>query len=274
MQSKIPGHDPVYTMGYSEELIAFQKRFAEQESLNFVVSYLQPGQKLLDVGCGAGFLSARLAKAVSPGEMHGVDIEPSQVGLARQIATATDCDNATFQVADAMDLPFEDGSFDVVHLGGLLLHVPDTARALAEVKRVLRPGGMVASRDLMLESSFAHPELGVMRRSFEVLQDILDADEGHPQITRDIRVHLQQAGFTDIRIFGTFEIYDTSDKVDFFYNIVRGWFLQADVSHAAIEYGASSKGLLVQISRALEDWMQDPRAIAGVAFGHAVAVRP
>lgn len=145
---------------------------------------------------------------------------------------------------------------------------------LAEVKRVLRPGDLAVSRDLMLESSFAHPELGMMRRSFEVVKDLLAADEGHPNITLDIKEHLQQAGFTDINISATLEIYNTPEELDFFYQIIKEWFLQADIAGAAIEYGAMSKGLMVQIDRGLEAWRKQPGALAGIAFGHPMAVRP
>ncbi len=266
--------DSVYTMGYSEEMSRFQARFAQQESLNFLIPHLERGQRLLDVGCGAGHLSLRLARAVAPGELRGVDIEPSQIDLARAVTAAADCRNAAFQVADVEDLPFEDGSFDAVHLGGVLLHVSDTDRALAEVKRVLRPGGLVACRDLMLGSCFAHPELGVMQRSLEAFSDLLAADGGHPEIARDMKLHLWRAGFVDIDISASFEVYHTPDEIDFYHAIIRQWFLDGGIADAAKQSGALSPEMMTEIARQLAEWWRDPGAVAGMAFGRALAVRP
>ena len=268
------GPAQTYTMGYSDEFIGFQSRFAQQDSVNFLMPHLAPGQRLLDVGCGPGFLSARLADAVAPGEMHGIDLMPSQIDLARATAAHNNCDNALFHLANAVELPFEDRSFDVVHMGGVLLHVADTHIALSEAKRVLRPGGIVACRDLMLDSCFAHPELGVMQRSIEALADLVAADDGHPQIARDMKLHLQQAGFTDITFSASFETYSTPAELEFFYAIVKQWFLGAGIADAAKTYGAMSDELMIEVARRLEEWIREPGALAGVAFGRAIAVRP
>ena len=266
--------EPVYTLGYGEAINRFQARFAQQESVNFLVPHLEPGQRLLDVGSGTGHLSARLAAAVAPGVLHGIDIEPSQVDLARATCASQERGNTVFQVADATQLPFEDGYFDVVHLGGVLMHVPDTGRALEEVRRVLRPGGLVACRDLMLSSCFVHPELGMMRRSFEAFEDLLAADDGHPQIARDMKLHLHRAGFVDIDVSASFEIYSAPEELEFYHAIVKQWFLEGGVGDAAEQCGALSPEMLVKIGQLLEEWRREPGAVAGTAFGRATAVRP
>ena len=76
-----------------------------------------------------------------------IDMEESQVEMARAAAAAGGHDNATFHVGDVTDLPFEDNSFDVAHCHAVLIHVPDTQAVLAEVKRVLKPGGIISSRE-------------------------------------------------------------------------------------------------------------------------------
>ena len=68
-----------------------------------------------------------LAKAVEPGEFHGVDMEESQIAIARSAAKGGGHDNATFHVGDVTKLPFEDGYFDVAFCHTVLTHVPDTA---------------------------------------------------------------------------------------------------------------------------------------------------
>ena len=265
---------PVYTMGYDEVYVRAQERWAQQASMSFLVPRLIPGQRLLDVGCGAGFLSARLAEAVAPGELVGIDIEPSQVAMSRETAAQRGLGNARFEVADALELPFGDGSFDVAHLGGVLLHVGDADRALAEARRVLRPGGLVACRDLMPESCFAHPELGVMRRSVEAFGDLLAADGGQPRIAREIKERLGRAGFTDIAVAHSFETYASPEELEFFHAMVKQWFLGSDIADAAEQYGAMTEEMKQAGARCLEEWRRDPGAMAAVAFGQALAVRP
>ena len=266
--------DSVYTIGYSEDMPRFPGALRPAREPEFPGSPSEARAKTAGRWLCCRTFVAAAGRGHRPGELRGVDIEPSQIDLARAITAAADCSNAAFQIADVVDLPFEDGSFDVVHLGGVLMHVSDTARALAEVKRVLRTGGMVACRDIMLGSCFAHPELGVMQRSLEVFIDLVESDGGHPQIARDMKLHLWQAGFVDINISASFEVYDTTDELDFYYTIIRRWFLDGGVADAAIQCGALSPELMTKIAHQLEEWQRNPGAVAGMAFGHAIAVRP
>lgn len=265
--------DAVYTMGYNTAYVRMQERFAQQNSVTFLIPHLLPNQRLLDIGCGAGFLSARMANAVAPGELVGIDIEQSQVDIARETAAQKNVDNARFRVADALDLPFADSSFDVAHLGGVLMHVADVEAALAEAMRVLKPGGLLACRDLMPESSFAHPELGVMQSSFDAFIDLVAADGGHPSIARDIKGRLKQAGFTDVRVSHAIETYDDAEELDIFSAIIRQWFL-SDVVDAAQEYGLMTANMKLEIAKCLEQWRKHPAALAGVASCQALAIRP
>ena len=134
MAESTPG-TPAYTMGYSEEFRRLLNLRSAETHAAYLLSHLQPGNRILDFGCGPGNISVGLASAVHPGELHGVDIEESQIELARAAAGAGGHDNATFHVGDVTALPFEDNSFDAAHCHAVLMHVPDTQAVLAEVKR-------------------------------------------------------------------------------------------------------------------------------------------
>jgi ubiquinone/menaquinone biosynthesis C-methylase UbiE len=101
--------------------------------------------ELLEVGCGTGVLTRVLADLDAVESVVGVDLAPSLLDKARELAAGTP--NVHFEVADARALPFEDASFDVVIFDSTLSHVPEPERALAEAARVLRPGGTVAAFD-------------------------------------------------------------------------------------------------------------------------------
>ena len=85
---------PDYTMGYSDEMLKTQLRATAETSAEFLLPYLRPGLRLLDFGCGPGTISVGLAKAVAPGEMHGVDMAESSIELARSVAGSQGQGNA------------------------------------------------------------------------------------------------------------------------------------------------------------------------------------
>jgi SAM-dependent methyltransferase len=103
---------------------------------------LGDGERVLDVGCGTGVLTSALAATGHPAEIQGVDLSEPYIELARRNNRYP---RITYSIGDACDLPFADASFDRV-LSLLVLHfVPEPQRAIAQMRRVARPGAMVAA---------------------------------------------------------------------------------------------------------------------------------
>jgi len=97
---------------------------------------------VLDVGCGTGEITARLAEAYPGATFVGIDLEEPHLERARKRCAAFGA-RTRFEVGDAMALAFADATFDYVVCRHVIQAVPDPARALAEIRRVLRPGGRV-----------------------------------------------------------------------------------------------------------------------------------
>ena len=113
---------------------------------------LSPGERVLDVGCGGGLDSLVAAAAVGPhGEVTGVDVTPEMIERADEAAALAPWARVRFLVADAAALPFDDDTFDVALSNGCLNLSPQKAEVLAEVHRVLRPGGRLALCDAVLK---------------------------------------------------------------------------------------------------------------------------
>ena len=265
---------PDYTMGFSEEMLVSLRRFTAQTNAAYLLPYLRPGLRILDFGCGPGNISAGLAKAVDPGELHGIDMEKSQIDLARSVAKANGIGNATFQVGDVIEMPFEDGYFDVAHCHNVLMHIPDTAAVLAEVKRVLKPGGIIGCREMICESSFSHPDFGVLRHSWGMFEDLLEADDGHPQMGKDLKSHIVNAGFANARVTMSADVYSTPEDIEFIYGFANRWFLSPEIVEAAIKYGATTRELCDRIRDAYEKWKDHPGAVCTLVFGEIVAGKP
>jgi SAM-dependent methyltransferase len=104
-----------------------------------------PGARWLDAACGPGLVARGLARRV--GEVHGVDMTPAMVEVARREAAAEGIANAVFSVGDATALGFADRSFDGAVTRFSLHHIPLPGRAVEELARVVRPGGAVVVGD-------------------------------------------------------------------------------------------------------------------------------
>ena len=264
-----------YTLeSFSEGILETSKRYTAQSHARHLLPHLRPGQRVLDFGCGPGTISVGLAKAVEPGELSGVDIKESQVEIARTVARFQGQRNAVFHVGDVLDLPFEDGFFDVAHGHDILMRVADAAAALAEVKRVLKPGGIIACREMICRSHFMQPDLGVMRRSWDIFEDVLVVDGGHPQMGKELKARLDEAGFANAQITASVDIYSTPSEIEFVRTVDQEWHLSQEITDKAIKYGASTRELLDRIEAAYERWKHHPGAVYGVAFGEAIAGKP
>lgn len=101
-----------------------------------------PGLRWIDVGCGNGAFTELLMGRCAPAEVQGVDSSPGQVEYARSRPGAR---GAAFRTGDAMALPFEAGRFDTAVMALVIFFVPDPAGGVAEMARVVRPGGLVAA---------------------------------------------------------------------------------------------------------------------------------
>jgi SAM-dependent methyltransferase len=113
-----------------------------QEEALFRRYQLPASARILDVGCGTGEIIPHLLQLFDGATVTGVDLEESHLALARQ-RTQRWGGRATFQTEDAFALSFEDQTFDLVVSRHMLQAIPSPSRALAEMKRVLKPGGRI-----------------------------------------------------------------------------------------------------------------------------------
>lgn len=263
-----------YTMGYGEEFLQMLDRRSAQSNAARLLPHLTPGQRLLDFGCGPGTISVGLAKAVEPGEFHGIDMEESQIDIARSAAKAGGHDNATFHVGDVTKLPFEDDYFDVAFCHTVLTHVPDTAAVLNEAKRVLKPGGLIFSREIIVSSSFIEPGEEKTRPAWNTFARLLAGNGGHPEIGKELGRHFLAAGFKDIRASGSYDSFGTPQDVGFFLQFVLDWFHAPAVVEAATKYGLATREQFDEWRQDLEEWKDTPGGLAALAFGECLGTKP
>jgi len=215
----------------------------------FLLPHLRSGMRLLDAGCGPGSITLGLAQLVAPGEVVGVDVQSAQVEQAR--ARARGIASLSFEVADIYRLPFHDSSFDAVFANGILMHLREPVRALAELRRVLRPGGIAGVRDPDFGASLYAPLTPLLERLLAVRVQVRRHNGGDPFLSRHHRRLLLEAGFAKAEASASVEyagsVQQTRRHAAFLKAMLeglartvlaQGWMDRATVEAAAAEIDA------------------------------------
>jgi SAM-dependent methyltransferase len=179
--------------------LAFQARAIwPQEAPLFHRYALPPSPRVLDVGCGTGEISSRLAAAMPGAMVVGVDVLESSVALARARHAAL-APRLSFSQGDAFALAFPDASFDLVVCRHVLQAIPEPERAVAEMRRVVRPGGWM---HLLLEDYDliqASPASEGLARFWELPREFARASGTDMHVGRRGWALLRGAGLVDVR---------------------------------------------------------------------------
>jgi arsenite methyltransferase len=143
-------------LDYPKELLARVPESAVESFAGvanpFSLGALQPGERVLDIGCGAGTDTLVAAQMVGlEGRVTGIDMTPEMLAKARAAAQELGARNVDFVEGEVEHLPFADGSFDVVISNGVIDLIPDKDAVLSEIFRVLEPGGRIQIADVSIQ---------------------------------------------------------------------------------------------------------------------------
>ena len=182
---------------WSRRVEQFNQSPGAQHRRQRILAALQPGpgQRILDVGSGPGHQVVEISAAVgSGGYVCGLDPAEDGIELARQRCRAVD--NVEFVTGTVFNLPFEDNSFDAAMSSQVFEYLDDVGRGLAEMHRILKPGGRVLIHDTDWGALLWHTS------DADRSQRILQCWDGHladPHLPRKLGAHLQASGFIDLR---------------------------------------------------------------------------
>jgi SAM-dependent methyltransferase len=262
-----------YTHGHHESVLRNHRWRTAENSAGYLLPFLSPGLRLLDVGCGPGTITLDLAGRVAPGGAVGVDREPGVVAEARRLLESRPIAGVEFRTADAYALGFDDESFDVVHAHQLLQHLSDPVAALLEMRRVLRPGGVLAVRDGDYGGFVWAPSDPLLDRWMELYHDVCRHNGADADAGRRLLGWAQAAGFAEIHPSSSTWTFADPDSRRWW---GEGWadrVVSSSLAEQAVRYGLSNRDELQAIAGAWRHWVDQHDAVFIVLHGELIARR-
>ncbi|RSM39645.1 methyltransferase domain-containing protein [Amycolatopsis balhimycina DSM 5908] len=184
-----------YAPGYGRDAVSMMAARTAAERATFAQPLFRPGTWVVDLGCGPGSITLGLA---AESRVAGVDLDAGQVALARAAARRAGRSTVDFLVASAYDLPFADASVDVAFSHGLFEHLSRPANALAELRRILRPGGRLALSTSDWSKARLRPKTANVDAALRGHYLLRRRAGGDPFAGRHIADECARAGFTEV----------------------------------------------------------------------------
>lgn len=261
---------PKYTHGHAESVLRSHRWRTAGNSAAYLLPHLRPGLRLLDVGAGPGTITADLAALVAPGRVTALEATDDALALSRAELGGRGID-ADFVVGDVHDLDLPDDSFDVVHAHQVLQHVADPVRALREMRRVCRPGGIVAVRDSDYAAFTWYPAMPEIDRWLELYQAAARANGGEPDAGRRLLSWARAAGFEQVT--ATAGVWCFADPADRAYwgGMWADRILSSALADQLLDEGLSTREELERISAAWRTWTDDPDGWFTILHGEILA---
>jgi SAM-dependent methyltransferase len=219
---------------------------------------LAPGQSALDLGCGPSGILDLLSVAVFPGgRVTGLDADPAHTTLARQHASERGLVNVEVVTADARHTGLPPDSFDLVHARTVLVTIPEPQDVLAEMVRLARPGGWVASQEPDIEGAFCYPPLPAWDRLHEIFRASFGRSGADLLIGRRLPELYRRAGLDDIEVVVHAPVYPAGhSRSTILPDLVRS------LRPMILDLGLSDEPELTELDRAVREHLADPRTLA------------
>jgi ubiquinone/menaquinone biosynthesis C-methylase UbiE len=259
-----------YTHGHHESVLRSHRARTAENSAAYLLPELRGGMDLLDVGCGPGTITVDLARIVAPGRVTGIDRSAEIVADATAYAREQRVD-AAFEAGDVYALRFAAGAFDVVHAHQVLQHLADPVAALREMRRVLRPGGIVAARDGDYASFAWAPADTRLDRWLAIYREVARRNGGEPDAGRYLKAWAIEAGFTDVRASSSTWTFADADSCRWWADLWADRISISPLAQQAVAYGLADAAELADIAVAWRAWAEAPGAMFIVPHGEIIA---
>jgi len=248
------GSADTYLHGHHDSVLRSHRWRTAENSAGYLLPRLSPGARLLDVGCGPGTITVGLASYVGEGRVTGIDAAEEVLAQARAEAARCAARNVDFEVGDVYRLRASDDAFDVVHAHQVLQHLSDPVAALVEMRRVCRPGGIVAARDGDYGGMIWFPEDPELGRWRDLYRHVAKSVGGEPDAARRLAPWARRAGFTEITVSASSWCFATPEERSWWGNLWAERLTHSSFGHQAVRSGLAERADLERLATAWRRW--------------------
>ncbi|MEO7573993.1 MAG: methyltransferase domain-containing protein [Acidimicrobiales bacterium] len=260
-----------YTHGHAESVLRSHRWRTVENSAAYLLPRLTQGVEVLDVGCGPGTITVDIARRVAPGRVVGVDAAPDAVDVAAEAADAAGVVNLDLAVGDVCALDHPDDAFDVVHAHQVLQHLADPVAALREMRRVCRPGGVVAVRDSIYRAMTWFPADPALDRWLAVYCGVAEANGGEPDAGSRLRSWALQAAFGSVETSASAWCYATDEERAWWGGLWAERISSTALGTRAVELKLADEAGIAAMADAWRRWAVAPDAWFAVLHGEVLA---
>ncbi len=254
----MPSSSDTYLHGHHDSVLRSHRWRTAENSAAYLLPHLRPDARVLDVGCGPGTITVDLAARVPDGEVIGIDASAGVLEQAREAgrksAERSGRQNVRFEVGDTYDLAFDDGTFDVVHAHQVLQHLTDPVAALTEMRRVCRPGGLVAARDADYQGFFWYPGDPELTEWQALYRKVARATGGEPDAGRHMLYWARRAGFASVEASASAWCYSGPQDRPWWGQSWAERLTDSPFGDRAVEHGLATRDDLERLARAWLRW--------------------
>jgi ubiquinone/menaquinone biosynthesis C-methylase UbiE len=264
-----------YSHGHHSSVVRSHARRTAANSAAFLLPHIKPNHAILDLGCGPGSITVDLAALVPEGSVIGGDAVADVLKQGESLANERGLNNITWQTVDGNNLPFEDNSFDIVFAHQTLQHVKDPVTVLKEMRRVVKPGGIVAARDADYRSFSWYPEPKAIGDWAALYQKIAKANGGEPNAGKYLQSWAWEAGFPpkQVTLTWTCWLYQDNGDAQAWGESWSGRAIHSGFAETAKKHGLADDAKLQEISQAWKDWGQTKGAFIMVPNGEILCTK-
>lgn len=259
-----------YTHGYAEPVLRSHRWRTVDNSAAYLAPHLRPGMSVLDVGSGPGTITADLARRVAPGVVTAVEMSDPALELTRTHAREQ---GVALQgvVSDVHHLQLPDDGFDVVHAHQVLQHVSDPVAALAEMRRVCVPGGVVAVRDADYAGFTWFPAVPELDEWLQLYRQAARDNGAEPDAGRRVLSWARAAGFTDITATSSTWCHASVTERRWWGELWAERIVGSALTEQLLGTGAATREDLARISDGWRTWAASEDGWFSVLHGEVLA---
>jgi len=241
-----------YTHGHHDSVLRSHRNRTIENSAQYLRPHLHAQTRLLDVGAGPGTITMDFAAHVA--HVTATEIGQAELALSQALAAETGTENVDFSVEDVHALSFADDTFDVVHTHQVLQHVADPVQALSEMRRVTKPGGIVAARDADYAGFIWFPLAPELDEWLRLYREAARANGGEPDAGRRLLSWAKAAGFEEITATASTWCYATPQERAWWGGMWADRIVDSALARQLVDAALATTADLQRISAAWRTW--------------------